>query len=346
LEDYHMDTILILGTKQGVIAAYKLGNSWIKAGHSLENQRVTSITTSNGRVLAGTTSGMFRSFIGSPNKNHLEAVISKIEWEPLQGEIASVHFRYLATYPGTAERILAGAEPAEIYLSQDGGITWRNSPEVADLRQRFGWSLPYSPEDGCVRGFAFQGKRAYAAVEDGCVLISDDNGETWRLAEGSAGDPDHSPRKGFIHSDVHSIEAHPSASELVIAPTGGGLYLSKDGGVTWSNIYRCYTRAAWLNPEDTEHVIFGPAMSVDRGGRIEMTKDSGRIWAKASQGLDAPWNSYMVERFIQVGEDLLAVLSNGKLAITNLDNMEWKFILPDIPFVLAAAWMAVDEKAG
>src|SRR5512146_3478587 len=100
---------------------------------------------------------------------------------------------YLATsmewgedQPGS---VLVGTEPAAIFRSHDLGITWQGCPEVAELRDHFGWSLPYSPEAGCVRGFALHGSRAYAAVEVGGVLASDNGGQSWQLVSGSDGRP-------------------------------------------------------------------------------------------------------------------------------------------------------------
>ena len=125
-------------------------------------------------------------------------------------------------------------------MSQDGAATWRECSEVASLRREFGWRLPYSPEAGCIRAFAFHGDRAYAAAEDGAVLRSDDGGQTWGLASGSAGHPDHVPQSGRVHSDVHSVTTHNSSADRVLAATGGGLYRSDDGGVTCNCRYRSY----------------------------------------------------------------------------------------------------------
>ena len=121
--------------------------------------------------------------------------------------------------------------------------------------------LPYSPEAGCVRGFAFHGERAYAAVEVGGVLRSDDGGETWRLAEGSDGNPDlDGPPEPFVYPDVHSIDVHPSSPDLVFAPTGGGFYRSIDGGRTWTLLYDCYCRAAWIDPLDASILCWARPM--------------------------------------------------------------------------------------
>jgi hypothetical protein len=117
----------------------------------------------------------------------------------------------------------------------------------------------------------------------------------------------------MIHPDVHSISVHPSSSELVTAATGGGLYRSTDGDRAWKCIYRCYIRAAWVDPRDARHIIAGPADGVWRNGRIEESRDGGQSWQPASAGTNGPWPRHMVERFYQHDKNLFAILSNGEL---------------------------------
>jgi hypothetical protein len=62
-----------------------------------------------------------------------------------------------------------------------------------------------------VRWFAFHGERIYAAVEIGA---------TWRLVEGSTGDPD-------FNAPVPRTLLHP---DVLLAATMCGLYRSLDGG--------------------------------------------------------------------------------------------------------------------
>ena len=77
------------------------------------------------------------------------------------------------------------------------------------------------------------------------------------------------PPEPLIDPDVHSIAAHPSGPDLVFAPTGGGLCRTRDGGMTWTLLYDCYVRAVWLDGDDANHLILGPADGVDAHGRIE-----------------------------------------------------------------------------
>jgi len=316
---------LLLGTEKGLVICEHDGDGWHESTRGLTDQNITSVIAHGGVILAGTTRGIFRSDDEGQT------------WMEASNGLDTRHVRWMAYHPDASDLAFAGTEPAGIFVSHDGGGSWRACPEVAELRDKHKWFLPYSPEAGCVRGFAFHGPRVYAAVEVGGALFSDDKGETWALVEGSNGDPSfESPPEAFIYPDVHSIEVHPSSLDLVYAPTGGGFYRSHDGGKTWILLYDCYCRAVWVDPNDSEHLILSPADGVDRNGRIEESKDGGENWSLASNGLQVPWKRGMVERFFQADDKLFAVLSNGQLLSTSLSALEWNHVLPDIDNVNAA----------
>ena len=310
---------LILAAEQGLILCERSGDDWRESLRALTDQHVTSVIVRDAVILAGTEKGIFRSDDEGQT------------WQEASNGLTLSHVRWMAFHPTVSKLAFAGTEPADIFVSHDNGDSWRACPEVAQLRGPLKWSLPYSPEAGCVRGFAFHESRVYAAVEVGGVLVSDDHGETWQLAEGSDGKPDlQGPPEPFVYPDVHSLEVHPSSPDLVYAPTGGGFYRSTDGGKTWQLFYDCYCRAVWVNPQDPDHMILGPADGVDRNGRIEESRDGGQTWSAASNGLQVPWRRGMIERFFQAGDELFAVLSNGQLLSTALASLEWKRILPEM----------------
>lgn len=312
-----MDNLLLLATRSGFLSLNNTNNAWHESARGLDGREVTSLIAREGVILAGTTDGIFRS-------NDLGKT-----WRAASKGLKDRHVRWMAFHPDVSDFEFAGTEPANIFVSRDGAESWRECPEVPRLRDQRRWMLPYSPRAGCVRGFAFHRERAYAAVEVGGVLRSDDRGETWRLAEGSDGNPDlDGPPEPLIYPDVHSINVHPSSPDLVFAPTGGGFYCSNDGGKTWKLLYDCYCRAVWIDPRDANHLILGPADGVDSNGRIEESRDGGKTWGDASSGLKVPWRQYMVERFTQIGDELFAVLSNGALIATPLASLEWREILP------------------
>jgi photosystem II stability/assembly factor-like uncharacterized protein len=323
-----MSVYLVLVGGEGAAVYERRDEEWVNTARGLEDQRATCAAVSGEALLVGTEAGLYRSTdLGS-------------SWQAVEQGLAQPHLRWLAVHPDEPQRVLAGTEPAVIYLSTDGGQTWRECPEAAEMRDRFGWTLPYSPEPGCVRGFAMQGDWAFAAVEDGAVLVSSDRGETWQLAGGSAGKADHDPKEGNVHSDVHSVEVIPPFPDQVYAPTGGGFYVSKDGGNSWETWYGgAYCRAAWVDPGDPSRVVLGPAEGVDRNGYILTTYDAGRTWNSASDGLDVPLRNTMVERFVYFDDGLLAVLSNGEVYSAQASGLIWRRLLPELNSVAAAAFL-------
>lgn len=326
-----MGTCLYLATGHGVVVAEWHDGRWRVTQQSLTGQAVTSVTACEGLILAGTSKGIYRSDDNGAT------------WREANQDLTIHHIRWLARPDPCLAFVLAGTEPAGIFISRDGGERWIPCPEVEELRDAHGWRLPYSPEAGCVRGFAIHGARpysarVYAAVEVGGVLVSTDSGETWQLVLGSDGNPDiYRPYRSTVHPDVHSILVHPSLADLVIAATGGGLYHSDNGGASWRLLYECYCRAVWVDPDDPDHMLFGPADGVSKGGRIEETRDGGASWHAASGGMDVPWPNQMVERLTQDGTWLLAVLSSGELWTAALDDLSWERILADVPDIRCAA---------
>ena len=325
-----MATILYIATAIGLFIVTQVNGDWQIVRHSLRGKALTSIAVHEGVILAGTIDGIWRS---SDNGK---------SWHESNERPSIRHVRWIASSAYIPLTFLIGTEPAGIFVSSDGGQTWSSKPEIGKLRDSNGWFLPYSPKAGCVRGFAIakpdnKRGRVYAAVEVGGVLISDDTGKTWNLAEGSDGNPDFNRELAtMIHPDVHSITVHISSSDLVTAATGGGLYRSADGGRNWKNLYRCYIRAIWVDPANAQHMIAGPADGVSRNGRIEESYDGGQSWQLASDGMmPAPWSRHMVERFVQSDRDLFAVLSNGELWHRHLKQFSWRRVLPEIQQIKA-----------
>ena len=319
-----MNAIIYVATNNGLVIGELGTGGWNVTGQKLEGKIVTCVVVMGGVILAGTRDGVLRSEDGGEN------------WVEANGGVTVRHARWMAVNPMDSNKVFLGTEPANLFVSHDGGISWTEKEEVAALRDQHQWMLPYSPQAGCVRGFAFNGERVYAAVEVGGVLLSDDGGESWDLAKGSDGVPSFgTPPAGFVYPDVHDVVVHSSNPELVFAATGGGLYRSNDGGEVWELLYDCYCREVWLDANDAEHIIFGPADYVGAAGRIEESRDGGKTWKLASDGVDVPWPRTIPERLTQVREELFCVLDDGRLLAARLDEMTWEYILEEVEGVNA-----------
>ena len=321
-----MTDYLLLATTDGLGVYERAETGWRALCTGLAGRRVTCVMAREGVILAGSREGVWRS-------DDLGA-----SWRAASAGLTQPYVRWLAFHPDISDFEVAGTEPAGIFVSRDGAASWRACPEVEQLRDQYHWFLPYSPAAGCVRGFAFHGQRAYAAVEVGGVLRSDDGAHTWRLADGSDGNPDLAgPPEPLIYPDLHSIHSHPASPDWLYAPTGGGFYRSTDGGAHWSLRYDCYCRACWVDTANPEHILLGPADNVEVNGRIEESFDGGLSWVGASGGLAVPWPDDMVERFVPDRGSLLAVMNNGGLLGAEIGRWDWRPMLPEAGHVLGAA---------
>jgi hypothetical protein len=139
LGEHTTTTKLYLATNNGLVMIDISGRGWRVVGRTLEDQHVTSVIAREGVILAGTRHGVFRSDDSGQS------------WDKASAGLTHQHVRWLAYHPDRSDLEFAGTEPAAIFVSHDGAKTWRECSEVAELRNRFRWFLPYSPQAGCVR---------------------------------------------------------------------------------------------------------------------------------------------------------------------------------------------------
>src|SRR3972149_1354852 len=125
---------LILATERGFVICKREGDAWREFARGLTDQRVTSAIAREGTILAGTKKGILRSTDEGQT------------WQEASHGLTTGHIRWMAAHPDIPGLRFAGTEPANIFVSQHGGDSWRVCPEVAQLRDQFKWSLPYSPE--------------------------------------------------------------------------------------------------------------------------------------------------------------------------------------------------------
>jgi photosystem II stability/assembly factor-like uncharacterized protein len=308
---------LYLGTDDGLAVFEGQEEAWRPRYVRLQGQQVAAVAVSGKTLWAGTTSGLWRSLDGGGSW-------SRTNPEPHEPHVRALDVDADSSDADSPEMVLVGTEPAAIWVSRDGGTAWAEAPDVARLRDEHGWSLPYSPAAGCIRGFAIAGERVYAAAEVGGVLRSDDAGATWRLLGGG------------VHADVHDLAGYKRDPDTVYAATGGGRYRSRDGGQSWELIGDGYTRAVWVDPERPETVLTGPARYVGAMGRIERSNDGGDTWALAADGFKVPMSD-MIERFAGAGSHVLAVTSSGALYTAKRGVWMWHLLDLGLPPVRAAA---------
>jgi photosystem II stability/assembly factor-like uncharacterized protein len=165
------------------------------------------------------------------------------------------------TFRRRAWHFTDGGGETALYQSADGGTTWRKL--TAGL-----------PSGAMARiGIAVAASRpstVYMITEtksEGVLFRSDDYGESWRKVHD---DPNINFRP-FYYSD---IRVDPQNPERVYS-LSGGLYLSNDGGRTFTRIAQGVHgdhQALWIDPENPDRLLSGS------DGGFQVSQDGGRTF--------------------------------------------------------------------
>ncbi|MFB6167826.1 MAG: WD40/YVTN/BNR-like repeat-containing protein [Haloferacaceae archaeon] len=155
------------------------------------------------------------------------------------------------------ESLYAGTHPAHLYVSDDGGDSWRELDALQDVPSRDEWYTPRHRDEAHVRSLGVHPDtpdRVVAGVEVGGVHLGEDRGESWV------------ERREGVHDDVHHVLV--VGPEEYVASCGGGLYRTEDAGRSWVRL-----------DDDLSHRYFREAIAHD-----------GRLYAAAAREPPGTWS--------------------------------------------------------
>lgn len=198
-----------------------------------------------------------------------------------------------AAEPGV---VYCGVDPAGLFRSDDGGVTWNEVPALNRHESRKQWQPgmgglivhsvvldPSSPD------------RMYVAISAAGVFRTDDGGATWRPRnKGTRADflPNKYPELGQC---VHKLVGAPDVPGLLYQQNHCGVYRSDTAGDSWTDISRgLSSRFGFpmaVHPRDPRTVWVVPLASdnsrVTPGGKpvVYRSTNGGRAWQKQTNGL-------------------------------------------------------------
>jgi len=156
-------------------------------------------------------------------------IFGKTSKEFLSRNDGKVHFGTITTLaesPVQAGVLWAGTDDGNLQVSRDGGATWTNVVEkVPGLPKGTYVSRVEASRSGAgVAWVAFDGHRSLDFKP--YLYRTEDFGQTWTAR--AAGIPD--------GSTLSVVREHPTATNVVLAGTERGLYVSWDRGASWTRL--------------------------------------------------------------------------------------------------------------
>jgi hypothetical protein len=212
------------------------------------------------------------------------------KWQPGAGGLC---LHSIVPWPGEPDRFALGISAAGVWLTDDGGATWRRGNEGLVAR--------YVPEDTpadeialCVHRIhraATRPERMFLQLHGG-VYRSDDAGETWKDI-GNGLPSDFGFALALDPADADSAYVIPLVADIDrVTPDGRvRVYETRDAGVSWEahgdglpqeHAYLTVLREAfdWRGEADTLELYFGAT-----SGTVFGSGDAGASWFEVAANL-------------------------------------------------------------
>jgi hypothetical protein len=238
-------------------------------------------------------------------------------------EFAEPNVFSLAVSPADGA-VYAGTEPSKLFVSRDGGDSWRELEALQRIPSRASWSFPPRPWTSHVRSIApspHDGQLLLVGIELGGLMRSEDGGETWS---------DHRPG---AQKDVHASMWHPSVLGRAYEAGGGGAAWSRDGGLSWQPADvgrdRHYTWGLAVDPDDPDcwYVSANPGARLAHYGSenadayIYRWRGAGP-WQPLGGGLPQPLDSFPYI-LAMTSDSLFAGLGDGRIYRSDDRGEHW-----------------------
>ena len=190
-----------------------------------------------------------------------------------------------------------GAGALTVARSTDGGMTWQ---EV---------SASGLPAQGAPRALAALRGGVYLLNTSSGSFRSADDGVTWQPLEGalsSGGVSEFLAPSAASGLPINGATAHSTATDaVVLAATGDGIYVSRDGGAVWEPLGAGLPFnskiAGLLTHSASPGIVFAVSDNGSLWGTVQppiilRSMDSGQHWASAAAGLpDVPATAWTID---------------------------------------------------
>lgn len=260
--NYVNDGTMFVATQSGIFRSADRGTTWSRVSWNLPFQTASSMAVSSnysndGHVLAGlANSGYYRTFVGAGNSWVSQSVGLGT---PV---INSPNALALSPNFGTDLTAFAGG-PGGIYRTTQSGAQWSlvsSGTIFADVS-----TLAVSPA-------YVSDMTVFAGTRGAGIYRSTTNGESWSAVSTGLGN--------FVIGQV-SMSPDFASDRTALAATDSGVFVSTDGGSTWSATSLTGSASAVVFASGGQ--AFAATSGV--GGTVHQSVDGGRTWAAVTTGM-------------------------------------------------------------
>jgi hypothetical protein len=255
--------------------------------------------------------------------------------------------------------VYAGVEPAGLFRSADGGVTWTHVEGLRRHPSTPGWQ----PGNGglilhTIVAHPGDPGRMWTGISAVGVFETTDGGATWTARnQGVRADhlPEPRPETGTC---VHKFGLHPSRPDVLFQQNHGGAYRSTDGGRSWTDINEGlpshFGFPLAIHPHDPHTVYLVPLNGDDQGrympdGRAAVwrSRDEGDTWLRLGDGLPQQ-NAYLgvlregmaVDRLDPAG--VYIGTSTGQLFGSRDEGESWTLLADFLPPISSVETVLLD----
>jgi photosystem II stability/assembly factor-like uncharacterized protein len=258
--------------------------------------------------------------------------------------------------------LYCGVEPAGLFRSEDGGLSWRHVAALRAHPSRPQWQ----PGGGGlilhhIEAHAADPQKLWVGISTAGVFHSADGGASWEPRNrGTRCDylPEEQ-RYPEVGQCVHSIALAPGTAERLYQQNHCGMYRSEDGGRRWESIEAglpsSFGFASAVHPRDPDTLFLLP-LNGDSIGRyvpdgkaaVWRTRDAGRSWQALRHGLPQENVYFGVLRQAMAGDVLDPVgvyfgTSSGELYASADEGETWRCVARHLPTITSIETLVLES---
>ncbi|MEP7069436.1 MAG: hypothetical protein ABI789_09360 [Usitatibacter sp.] len=228
------------------------------------------------------------------------------QWQALGPSNVAGRVRALAFDPRNPLRLLAGTASGGLWISLDGGATWRaNQDFFPNLSIT---TIVFDPANADI-AYLGTGEASGGLVGVG-AFKSTDGGNTWQYLAATNSDANADWRF------VNRLAVHPTQSNVILAAltnttrTSGAVYRSGDGGATWIRVSTAKALDIEFDPHNPANALAG----LDDGS-VLYSRDAGVTWTRTAKLVASPSGRNNTARI-----EIAFSRSQASLAYASVDN--------------------------